>query len=170
MQTSNLTPSNLALDEVIPTITEAVPPSTMSAITVTTLGISLPCAGNPALTDVQQTPLTSTDIPEKGPTGFAAKEGWAGHPVEEDKQTAALPAAHYTQVPATVPHRTTTREDPHEEEDTALLHTGIRSATLCFLILVVMKVNYILIGHLMAKDPFILHFNWSLNRAVDLSW
>ena len=36
-------------------------------------------------------------------------------------------------------------------------HTGIRLATLCLSILVVMKVNYIQIGHLMAKDPFILH-------------
>ena len=74
MWTSNLTPSNLALDVINPTLEEAVLPLTMNAIPVTTLSISLPFAGDLTQADIQQTPLTSTGSSEEGPVCLQPKK------------------------------------------------------------------------------------------------
>ena len=46
------------------------------------------------------------------PYSLAAKEGQAGHPVEEDKCTEVLPTAHDTQVLVTASHRTPLEKIP----------------------------------------------------------
>ena len=99
-------------------------------------------------------------------------EDQADHLTEGDRCREALPmiqASQDAQVPVAAHHKTTTRDDPHIEEDAVLLHTDIRSATLCLSVLVLMKTSYTQIGHLMAKHHSTLHFNLWPKRAVNLS-
>ena len=159
MLASNPVPNNPALDVITTIPMEAVLPSTMNVIIATILGISLPCAEDPALVGNQPL-LTSAENLEEGPTDLAVTEDQAGHLAGEGRHTDATPTAPSTSAPVTAPHRTVAEEDPPDMEDTVPHHTGTRSATLCLLIPInKMEVNFIQIVHLMAKGPSTPHCN-----------
>ena len=103
--------------------------------------------------DIQQV----TEIPEAGPVATGTQ---AGHPAGAGSHTEASPTAPTeASAPATVLAKTAeAKEDLLTVEEEAQHHIGIRSVTLSNLPPPQqMKVNYILIEHLIATELSILH-------------
>ena len=115
---------------VIPTLRPVAQPLAMSTTTAMALDTLLPCAGSPALMDVQMTATGPREIPEADSTDPAAASTEAGWQTEVGSLTTALDTVPTeTSAPAIAPPLTMTkeaRENLCTMDEEALPHTGIK--------------------------------------------
>ena len=93
----------------------------MNATTAMVLDTSPPCAGGPALLEIQTTATTSCkEIPEVGPTGPGSTSTQSGCPVKAGCLTKAL-ATVPTKAPPSIAAKED-KEDPHTADKEAYRH------------------------------------------------
>ena len=101
----------------------------MNVIIVLVLAISQPCVGDPALKDTQLINPVNRENLEGGPRGPVATNDLTGQQAGAGNLAeTTLTTPEEASAPVAAHHKTITREDHSDMENTASQHTGIRLA------------------------------------------